>query len=85
MAPTYKLWCSLYTREEVGNFIKELKLRILRRRAKARRLDAVHLDCVLSENYCEAEGFRVADIIDQLYANLLALVGTGLDPNLGPP
>ena len=71
--------------DEVKAFIKLLKLRILRRRDEARQLDAVHLDCVLSENYCEAEGFCVADLIDQLYANLLALVGTGLDPHLGPP
>ena len=72
------------TPDDVKAFIQLLKLRINRRRDEARQLDAVHLDCVLRKNYYEAEQFRVADLIDKLYANLLALVGTGLDPNSVP-
>ena len=73
------------TPDEVKAFIELLKLRIDQRRDEARQLDAVHLDCVLTKNYYEAEQFRVADLIDKLYADLLALVGAGLDPNPVPP
>ena len=78
------LWLGCNTPDKVKAFIKLLKLRIDRRCDEARQLDAVHLDCVLRENYYEAEQFRVADLIDKLYADMLALVGTGLDPNSVP-
>ena len=77
-----RLGCN--TPDNIKAFIQLLKLRIDRRCDEARQLDAVHLDCVLRENYYEAEQFRVADLIDKLYADLLALVGTGLDPNSVP-
>ena len=74
-----------YSSETVGQFIELLNQSILQKRANAGQLNAEHLYLVLSEDYCEAEGRRVADVIDKIYDDLLNIVGTGLVPELGPP